>query len=279
MQILEFLKALIYGAVEGITEWLPVSSTGHMLILERFLPFKDVSEGFWPMFTVVIQFGAILAAVLTLWRKIWPLARREDGSVRVRMPVVMLWLKVVVACLPLPVIKVLDLDELIPSDSLLAIALALIVVGALFIVVENLRAGKRPKVRSMYKITFAQAFVIGLCQAVAAVFPGTSRSGATIIGALLMGISRRAGIEFTFTMAIPVMLGAGLMDLLDFGFAFAGSELALLLIGVAVAFVVSMLVIRPLLNYLKRHTFKIFGAYRIALGLIVIIWVLITGAR
>ena len=268
--LIEFLRAALFGIVEGITEWLPVSSTGHMILLEKLLPFKNVSENFYSVFEVVIQLGAILAVVILFWKKIWPFMRKKTGGIGLRMPVVMLWLKVVVACLPLPVIKVLDLDERIPDDSLLAIAIALIAVGALFLIVEALRDGKKAKTRKLNDITFLQAFVIGLCQAVAAVFPGTSRSGACIIGALLLGIARRPAVEFTFILAIPAMLGASAYSVLKTGFSLPTSELALLAAGVVVAFVVSMVVIKPLLNYIKKHSFRPFGLYRIALGAVLI---------
>ena len=270
--LFEILKAVLYGVVEGITEWLPVSSTAHLMLLGRFLPFQNVSEGFPGVFEVVIQLGAILAVVITLWKHIWPFGRDREGRIYARGKVWMTWFKVVVACLPLPVILALDLDELIAGDNLLAIALALIVVGALFFLVENLREGRKPSVRKVSEITFPMAFAIGLGQAVAAVFPGTSRSGATIIVALLMGISRGAAVEFTFTMAIPVMLGASAMDLLKAGFAFSGAELALLAAGVVTAFAVSMLVIRPLLSFIRRHTFRGFGGYRILLGVAILAW-------
>ena len=275
MQLIELLKAALFGVVEGIAEWLPISSTAHLMLLERILPFKGVSEGFVGMFEVVIQLGAILAVVITLWKRLWPFGRDRSGRIRAKKAVWLTWAKVVVACLPLPVVMALDLDELIAGDNLMAIAIALIVVGLLFIVVENLRKGKRSSVRRLSDITFPMAFMIGLCQAVAAVFPGTSRSGATIIGALLMGISRGVAVEFTFILAIPVMFAASAVDLLKMGFALPAGELALLAVGVVTAFAVSMLVIRPLLNYIKKHDFKLFGAYRIALGIVIIAYLLL----
>ena len=268
--LIELLRAALFGIVEGITEWLPVSSTGHMILLEKLLPFKDVSENFYSVFEVVIQLGAILAVVILLWKKIWPFARKKDGGIRIRTSVIMLWLKVIVACLPLPVIKVLDLDERVPDDSLLAISIALIVVGVLFLIVEAIREGRKPKTRKLVEISFLQAFVIGLCQAVAAVFPGTSRSGACIVGALLLGISRAPAVEFTFILAIPAMLGASAYSVMKTGFSLPANELMLLAAGVVVAFAVSMLVIRPLISYIKRHTFRPFGIYRIALGLVLL---------
>ncbi|MBQ6595869.1 MAG: undecaprenyl-diphosphate phosphatase [Clostridia bacterium] len=265
--LIEFLRAALFGIVEGVTEWLPVSSTGHMILLQKLLPFRDVSENFYSLFEVVIQLGAILAVVILLWKKIWPFARGRSGGIRLRMPVIMLWLKVIVACLPLPVIKVLDLDERIPGDSLPAIAAALIAVGVLFLVVEAVRDGKKAKTRKLSDITFLQAFIIGLCQAVAAVFPGTSRSGACVIGALLLGLSRGTAVEFTFILAIPAMLGASAYSVMKTGFSLPMNELLLVGAGVLVAFAVSMLVIRPLIRYIKHHTFRPFGIYRILLGL------------
>ena len=268
--LIEVLRAALFGIVEGITEWLPVSSTGHMILLQKLLPFKGVSENFYSVFEVVIQLGAILAVILLFWKKIWPFARKNEGGIKIRKNVIVLWLKVIVACLPLPVIKVLDLDERIPDDNVRAIAIALIVVGVLFLVVEAIRDGKKPKIRKLSRITFIQAFIIGLCQAIAAVFPGTSRSGACIIGALLLGISRATAVEFTFILAIPTMLGASAYSVMKSGLSFAGSELMLLGVGVLVAFVVSMLVIKPLLNYIKHHSFRPFGVYRILLGAVLL---------
>ena len=275
MQLIELIKAVLFGVVEGIAEWLPISSTAHLMLLNRALPFQGVSESFPALFEVVIQFGAILAVVITLWKRIWPFGHDRSGHIRAKKTVWLTWAKVVVACLPLPVVMALHLDDLIAGDNLWAIAAALIVVGALFIVVESLRKGRKPTVRRLSGITFPMAFAIGLCQAVAAVFPGTSRSGATVIGALLMGISRGVAVEFTFILAIPVMFAASAVDLLKLGFALPTGELLLLGVGVIVAFIVSMLVIRPLLNYIKRHDFKLFGYYRIALGLVIIAYLIL----
>ena len=275
MQLIELIKAVLFGVVEGIAEWLPISSTAHLMLLNRALPFQGVSESFPALFEVVIQFGAILAVVITLWKRIWPFGHDRSGHIRAKKTVWLTWAKVVVACLPLPVVMALHLDDLIAGDNLWAIAAALIVVGALFIVVESLRKGRKPTVRRLSGITFPMAFAIGLCQAVAAVFPGTSRSGATVIGALLMGISRGVAVEFTFILAIPVMFAATAVDLLKLGFALPTGELLLLGVGVIVAFIVSMLVIRPLLNYIKRHDFKLFGYYRIALGLVIIAYLIL----
>ncbi len=298
----ELWKAIVFGIVEGITEWLPVSSTGHMILLNEFLTL-NVSEEFWSMFLVVIQLGAIFAVVVLFWGKIWPFAlagsaadasgrtktgrRRAEtgagmthmadlrlGPVAVRMDVMMNWFKIVVSCLPAIVFVLLGLDDL--CDELfynpVCVAAALIVFGVAFLVVESRNAGRRMKVEEMGQITFGMAALIGVFQLLAAAFPGTSRSGATIIGALLIGISRRAASEFTFILAIPVMLGASLLELLDFGFALTGEEWMLLGFGMASAFLVSVLVIRFLLGYIRKHDFKVFGWYRIALGIVVLFY-------
>lgn len=251
----EILKAIIFGIVEGITEWLPISSTGHMILLNEFLTL-DVSAQFWDMFLVVIQLGAILAVVVLFWNLIWPFARSSSeavvaaeqneksgslvkreywvlGPVTVRMPVIINWCKIVVSCLPAIVFVVLGLDE--TCDRLfynpVCVAVALIVFGVAFILVENHNAAKQARVEQMRDITFQMAILIGLFQLLAAAFPGTSRSGATIIGALLIGVSRKAASEFTFILAIPVMLGASLLKLMDFGLHLTGTEWAVLLSG------------------------------------------------
>ena len=252
----EILKAIIFGIVEGITEWLPISSTGHMILLNEFLTL-DVSAQFWDMFLVVIQLGAILAVVVLFWNLIWPFARSSSeavvaaeqneksgslvkreywvlGPVTVRMPVIINWCKIVVSCLPAIVFVVLGLDE--TCDRLfynpVCVAVALIVFGVAFILVENHNAAKQARVEQMRDITFQMAILIGLFQLLAAAFPGTSRSGATIIGALLIGVSRKAASEFTFILAIPVMLGASLLKLMDFGLHLTGTEWAVLLSGI-----------------------------------------------
>ena len=253
----EILKAIIFGIVEGITEWLPISSTGHMILLNEFLTL-DVSAQFWDMFLVVIQLGAILAVVVLFWNLIWPFARSSSeavvaaeqneksgslvkreywvlGPVTVRMPVIINWCKIVVSCLPAIVFVVLGLDE--TCDRLfynpVCVAVALIVFGVAFILVENHNAAKQARVEQMRDITFQMAILIGLFQLLAAAFPGTSRSGATIIGALLIGVSRKAASEFTFILAIPVMLGASLLKLMDFGLHLTGTEWAVLLSGLS----------------------------------------------
>ncbi|MGN0349204.1 MAG: undecaprenyl-diphosphate phosphatase [Roseburia sp.] len=277
--MLELIKAILFGIVEGITEWLPISSTGHMILLNEFLVL-DVSKEFWDMFLVVIQLGAILAVVVLFWNTIWPFATGRDrkkqvvalGPIGIRTEVVLMWGKIVVACLPAIVFVLLDLDEV--CDALfynpVCVSIALIVFGVAFLLVENRNKDRRITAETMAEITWKMAVLIGIFQLLAAAFPGTSRSGATIIGALLIGVSRKAASEFTFVLAIPVMLGASLLEVLDFGFALTGMEWTILLAGMVSAFVVSVFVIRFLLSYIRRHDFKIFGWYRIALGVIVL---------
>ena len=272
MLLFELLKAVLFGIVEGITEWLPVSSTGHMILLEEILPFTGVSENFYSMFEVVVQLGAIMAVVLLYWKKIWPLGRdKETGRTGIRMPVVNLWIKILIACVPAAVIGLL-FDEVFEAlfYNYVSVAIALIVFGVAFIVIENMHRGRRPAIRSLAQIDYRTALLIGAFQVIAAVFPGTSRSGATIVGALLLGVSRKTAAEFTFFLAIPVMFGASLLKLVKFGLAFSGAELAILLLSMAVAFIVSVLVIRFLMDYIRKHDFKIFGWYRIALGVVVL---------
>lgn len=267
---IEILKALLFGIVEGITEWLPVSSTGHMILLNEFVKL-DVSEQFWNMFLVVIQLGAILAVVLLFWNTIWPFGM-EDKKVVIKKDIFINWFKIVVACIPAILFVVLGLDDI--CDSLfynaIGVSVALIVFGIAFIIVENRNAGKKAIVNEMSEITWKMAAYIGVFQLLAAAFPGTSRSGATIIGALLLGVSRKAASEFTFILAIPVMLGASLLEVLDFGFYLTSAEVMILLVGMVSAFVVSVFVIKFLLSYIRKHDFKVFGWYRIVLGLIVL---------
>ena len=276
--MLEVLKAIIYGIVEGITEWLPISSTGHLILVEELIPFKGTSEGFFDMFDVVIQLGAIMSVVLLFWNQIWPfaLSKKERGNNKglmsfIKMDILTLWFKILVACVPAAVIGVLFDDVF---DALFynyyCVAIALIVFGVAFIIVENWNKGRNAKITKLSEITYQTALMIGVFQLIAAVFPGTSRSGATIVGALLIGVSRTVAAEFTFFLAIPVMFGASLLKLLKFGFAFTGLELALLLIGTVVSFVVSLFVLRFLMGYIKKHDFKVFGWYRIVLGIVVL---------
>lgn len=277
--MLEIIKAIIYGIVEGITEWLPVSSTGHLILVEQLIPFQETSEDFFGMFDVVIQLGAILAVVVLFWNQIWPFAlskkEREGKSglmSYVKMDIMTLWFKILVSCVPAAVIGIL-FDEVFERlfYNPVCIAIALIVFGIGFILIENWNKGKTSKVNGLGELTYQMAVWIGVFQVIAAVFPGTSRSGATILGALLIGVSRKVASEYTFFLAIPVMFGASLLKLLKFGFEFTGMEIACLLTGSVVAFVVSIFILRFLLSYIKKHDFKVFGWYRIVLGAIVLV--------
>ena len=269
MNVIELLKAILFGIVEGITEWLPISSTGHMILLNEFVTL-DVTPEFWEMFKVVIQFGSILAVVLIFWGKLFPIDFKSKEVIR--RDVMEMWLKVVVGCIPAGLLVVFGLDEVCDAlfQNYLTVAVMLILFGVLFIVIENRNKNAVPKVKDISEITYKTAFIIGIFQLLAAVFPGTSRSGSTIVGGLLLGVSRTAAAEFTFFLAVPTMLGASLLKLVKFGFTFSTSELVILIVGMVVAFIVSVVVIRFLMDYIKRHDFKVFGWYRIALGMVVI---------
>ena len=270
MSIVEILKVIVQGIVEGFTEWLPISSTGHMILLNEFVTL-NVSEEFWEMFLVVIQLGAILAVVLLFWNKIFPFRFREKPVVQ--KDTLTLWFKILVSCVPAAVVG-LAFDDVL--DALFynpwCVAIALIVFGVAFIVIENRNKTMRPKITELGEITYTTALLIGVFQLIAAVFPGTSRSGATILGALMIGVSRTVAAEFTFFLAIPVMLGASLLKIVKFGFAFTGNEIVILAVGMAVAFIVSVAVIRFLMGYIKKHDFKVFGWYRIVLGALVLFY-------
>ena len=277
MDILNMIKAVLFGIVEGVTEWLPISITGHMILLNEILPFEGVSESFYSMFEVVVQLGAILAVVVLFWHQIWPLGRNQQtGRVEWKRSILTLWCKILVACVPAAVIGLLfdDVFERL-FYNYVSVAIALIVFGVAFIVVENLRKGRKSRIRSLARLDYKTVLLIGVFQVIAAVFPGTSRSGATIVGALMLGVSRKVAAEFTFFLAIPVMFGASLLKLVKYGFAFAGNELAILLVSMIVAFAVSILVIQFLLSYIRKHDFKVFGWYRIVLGAVVLAYFLI----
>lgn len=267
--MIEILKSVLFGIVQGITEWLPISSTGHMILLNEFVTL-EVSPGFWEMFKVVIQFGSILAVVLVFWNRLFPFDLKEKPIIK--KDIIIMWLKVVVGCIPAGLLVVFGLDEVCDAlfQNYMTVAIMLIVVGVLFILIENNNKNKEAKITDISQITFKTAFIIGIFQLIAAVFPGTSRSGSTIVGSLLLGVSRTTAAEFTFFLAVPTMLGASLLKLLKFGFAFTGMEMAILLVGMAVAFVVSVVVIRFLMDFVKKHDFKVFGWYRIVLGIVVI---------
>ncbi len=281
--IFELLKSVIFGIVEGITEWLPISSTGHLILVEQFLKFTHVSEGFWDMFEVVIQFGAILAVVVLYFKKIWPFTKNKEKAISkagllsyVNKDIINLWGKILVACVPAAIIGLL-FDELFEKlfYNPVCIAIALIVFGIAFILVENRKKINKKDKETNKQITYKDAIIIGFFQLLAAIFPGTSRSGATIIGGLLIGLSRANAAEFTFYLAIPTMLGASLLKILKFGLTFTSIEIIVLLVGMIVAFVVSLFVIKFLMNYIKKHNFKLFGYYRIVLGIIVLAYFLL----
>ncbi|MBE6659336.1 MAG: undecaprenyl-diphosphate phosphatase [Ruminococcaceae bacterium] len=267
--IFELLKAFLYGIVEGITEWLPVSSTGHLILLEELLPMQ-VSEAFWEMFLVVVQLGAILAVVVLFWNQIFPFSFKKGESL-LRRDIWALWLKIVVACVPACVYAFL-LDDIVEPYlyNYITVAVMLIVVGIAFLAAERYLVRRTPAVSDTGSITFRIAFWIGMFQLIAAILPGTSRSGATIIGGLLLGLSRTAAAEFTFFLAIPVMAGGSLLKLLKFGFDFTALEAGILAVGTAVSFAVSIIVIRFLLDYVRRRNFNVFAYYRIALGVAVL---------
>lgn len=269
MEIIEILKAVLFGIVEGITEWLPVSSTGHMILLDEFIKL-NVSEEFLSMFLVVIQLGAILAVLIIYWNQLWPFSTKEKYFIK--KDTFAMWFKIVAACIPAAVVGIL-FDEQFEAMfyNYWCVALALIVFGILFIVIEIQNKDMKIKVNSIAEITYPVALWIGAFQLIAAIFPGTSRSGATILGAIMIGVSRKVAAEFTFFLAVPVMLGASLLKILKFGFAFTSFELVLLGVGMLVAFLVSIVVIKFLMEYIRKHSFVVFGWYRIVLG-IVILW-------
>ena len=282
--VLELLKSAIFGIIEGITEWLPISSTGHLILAEQFIKFKEVSPEFWDMFQVVIQFGAILAVVVLYFKQIWPFTKNKEKAIKNKgflsifdKKIMTLWGKILVACIPAAVIGLL-FDDVFQAlfYNPVCIAIALIVFGIAFIVIENWNKKRKGKLKETdSEITYKDALIIGVFQLLAAIFPGTSRSGTTIIGGLLIGLSRPNAAEFTFYLAIPTMLGASLLKLVKFGFAFTGIEIAVLLVGMLVSFLVSVFVIKFLMNYIKKHDFKVFGYYRIILGIIVLAYFMI----
>lgn len=288
MGIIEFLKAVLFGIVEGVTEWLPISSTGHMILLQHFMPL-NVSEEFWKMFEVVVQLGAIIAVVILYWNKLWPFATKkykeamenkgkDVGQIGMfKTGAVDMWLKIIIACVPAAVIGLTfddKIDELFYHP--IPVALALIIVGIVFIVAEStIGKNKKPTVTKISQITYKDAVLIGLFQLVAAIFPGTSRSGATIVGGVIIGLSRGLAAEFTFFLAVPVMFGASLLKMVKYiaevGFVFSGAEAMILIVGTLVAFFVSVVVIKFLMSYIKKHDFKVFGWYRIVLGILVVL--------
>ncbi|MBP3762076.1 MAG: undecaprenyl-diphosphate phosphatase [Ruminococcus sp.] len=280
MDIIEILKAVVLGIVEGITEWLPVSSTGHLILVDEFIKLQE-TESFKSMFDVVIQLGAILAVVVIFWKKLFPFGKEnnkaplsKDGfGAYVKCDIFEMWFKVLVACVPAAVVGVL-LDDWIDEHfyNPWVVSIALIVFGIAFIVVENWNKDRTPKVKTISELTYKAAFIIGAFQLLAALFPGTSRSGATIVGALLIGISRTVAAEFTFYLAVPVMFGASLLKIVKFDEDFTSNQAVILAVAMITAFVVSIFVIKFLMDYIKKHDFKVFGWYRIILGALVLIY-------
>ena len=293
MNIIEWFKVILLGIVEGITEWLPISSTGHLILVDEFVELRQ-SVAFMKMFNVVIQLGAILAVVVLYWDKLWPFhlkknapkrswfAKQADRGFAKRLQIfcdrycymdkIILWLKIVFACIPAMVIG-LPLDDWMEEHfhKAAVVALMLILYGIIFILIENYNKKRTPRVTTLKELSFKDAFLIGVFQ-VLSLIPGTSRSGSTIIGGILIGTSREIAAEFTFFLAIPVMFGASLIKLLKFGLAFTGTELAVLIVGMVVAFAVSIFAIKFLMGYIKKHDFKVFGWYRIILGIIVLLY-------
>lgn len=273
--MIDILKAILFGIVEGITEWLPISSTGHMILLDEFVKL-DVSEAFWDVFLVVIQLGAILAVVLIYWDKIFPF--RVKGHWGIDAQKMNMWGKILVASIPAGVVGVL-FDDILNKwfYNYQTVAIMLILFGILFIFIEDRNRGQVPRVRSISAIGYRTAFLIGVFQLIAAVFPGTSRSGATIIGSLLIGVSRTVAAEFTFFLAIPAMFGGSAIKLLKTDAIFSGGEIGILIVGMVVAFIVSIFAIKFLMGYIKKHDFKVFGWYRILLGILVLGYFMIQG--
>ncbi|MFG6380385.1 MAG: undecaprenyl-diphosphate phosphatase [Lachnospiraceae bacterium] len=284
---MDVLKSILFGIVEGVTEWLPVSSTGHMILLEQFVSFKNVSPDFFDMFEVVVQLGAILAVVILYWKDIWPITNSEGkGYTEAGIlsyfdkKIMTLWFKILAACIPAAIVGI-AFDDFLNEHfyNPYVIGGALIVFGIAFLIIENHNKNMKPVTKKAAQITYKQALIIGIFQLLAAIFPGTSRSGATIIGALMIGISRKAAADFTFYLAIPVMFGASLLKVVKFGFHFTAMEAAVLLVGMFVAFIVSLVVIKMLLGYIRKHDFKPFGWYRIVLGIIVWLYFGINGVK
>lgn len=293
MNFVEWLKVVLLGIVEGITEWLPISSTGHLILVDEFVKLNQ-SEEFMKMFNVVIQLGAILAVVVLYWSKLWPFHTKKNAPKRswfanqadhgfmkgvqtfcnnyCYMDKIVLWLKIVLACIPAMVVGI-PFDDWMEKHfhNATVVALALIAYGVIFIVIENYNKRRTPRIVTLSDLSFKDAFLIGVFQ-VLSLIPGTSRSGSTIIGGILIGASRELAAEFTFFLAIPVMFGASLIKLLKFGLAFTSVELAVLIVGMVVAFGVSILAIKFLMGYIKKHDFKVFGWYRIVLGLLVLLY-------
>lgn len=285
MDFIELLKVIFLGIVEGITEWLPISSTGHLILVEEFVKL-DVSKAFWEMFMVVIQLGAIMAVAVLYWNKIWPFQNKKPKHENVtkiekaagfvcrftKIDKMVMWFKILVSCLPAIIIG-LPFDDFIEEkfNNWFVVAVMLMVYGVLFLLVEDYNEKRTVKVDSIADISWKMALYIGIFQ-VLALIPGTSRSGATIIGGILLGASRTVAAEYTFFLAIPVMFGASLLKIVKFGLAFSAQELIILGVGTLVSFVVSILAIKFLMGYIKKHDFRVFGWYRIVLGVVVMLY-------
>jgi len=272
--MIEFIKAIILGIIEGITEWLPVSSTGHLILFDSFWP-MNMSHEFTEMFNVVIQLGAIMAVVVIYFWDLWPFHKKGDNKgnfivSRTDSSKIVLWCKILISVLPAIVIGV-PFDDWLDEHlyNAVVVAIMLIVYGVLFIIIENRNKNRKFRVSSIADIRFTDALLIGIFQCLAMI-PGTSRSGATIIGGILIGLSRAVAAEYTFYLAIPTMFGASLLKILKFGFDFSTMEVAVLLIGCIVAFIVSIITIKFFMSFIRKHDFKVFGAYRIVLGAIVL---------
>lgn len=280
----DIIKSIILGIVEGITEWLPISSTGHLILADEFIKL-NMSESFMDMFNVVIQLGAILAVVVLFWKKLWPFTAdktkgynyiTKSGGI-IKKDVMDMWFKVIVAMLPAAVIGI-PFDNFFEKHfhNYIVVSAALIVYGVLFIVIERANKNKSPKVASITDMSYKTAFLIGCFQALSLI-PGTSRSGSTILGAIIIGVSRVTAAEFSFFLAVPVMFGASFIKLLKFGLTFTGAELAVLIVGTLTSFLVSVAAIKFLIGYVRRHDFSAFGWYRIVLGAAVLAYFLIAG--
>lgn len=282
---IEILKVIFLGIVEGITEWLPISSTGHLILVEEFVEL-NVSQEFWDMFMVVIQLGAIFAVVVLYWKDLWPFRNKKPKHENVtkvekaagvlcrfvKIDKMIMWFKILVSCLPAIIIG-LPFNDFIEEkfNNWFVVSVMLIVYGVMFLIVEDYNEKRQAKYNSISEITWKTALFIGIFQ-VLSLIPGTSRSGATIIGGILVGASRTVAAEYTFFLAIPVMFGASLLKIVKFGMNFTSWEVVILLVGMVVSFVVSILAIKFLMGYIKKHNFKVFGWYRIVLGIIVILF-------
>ena len=264
---LDIIKSIIFGIVQGITEWLPISSTGHLILFEQFLNFENTSESFMSMYRVVIQLGSILAVIVLFFNKLNPFSKKKTE--KQRHSTYRLWIKVIIAVIPAGVLGVL-FDDLLDSIfyNYITVASTLIIYGVLFILLEKRNKGKEFKYKSISQMSYKTAFKVGAFQCLSLI-PGTSRSGSTILGGVFLGASRQTAAEFSFFLAVPVMLGASLLKMLKYGFDMTGAEFAILIFGFVTAFIVSVAVIRFLMDFVKKHDFKLFGWYRIVLGIIV----------